>query len=63
MKHLLINLSKLKSKVNKLDVDKLVLVPVDLSKLCDVANNDVVKKDVYNAKSKILKIKYVILLT
>ena len=27
-------------------------VPVDLSKLCDVVKNDVVKKDVYNAKIK-----------
>ena len=31
----LINLSNLKSKVNKLGVDKLVVVPVDLSKLSD----------------------------
>ena len=40
------------SKVNKLDVDKLVPVPVDLSKLSDAVKNDVVKKDVYNAKIK-----------
>ena len=46
------NLSNLKSKVDELDVDKLVPVPVDLSKLCDVVKNDVVKKDVYNAKIK-----------
>ena len=46
------NLSNLKSKVDKLDVDKLVPVPVDLSKLSDVVKNDVVKKDVYNAKIK-----------
>ena len=31
---------------DKLDVDKLVLVPVDLSKLSDVVKNDFVKKDV-----------------
>ena len=42
----------LTSKVDKLDVDKLVPVPVDLSKLSDVVKNDVVKKDVYNAKIK-----------
>ena len=42
----------MKSKVDKLDVDKLVPVPVDLSKLSDVVKNDVVKKDVYNAKIK-----------
>ena len=46
------NFSNLKSKVDKLDVDKLVPAPVDLSKLSDVVKNDVVKKDVYNAKSK-----------
>ena len=55
------NLSNLKSKADKLDVDKLVPSPVDLSKLSNVLKNDV-KKDVYNAK-KILKIKNVILLT
>ena len=42
----------MKSKVNKLDTYKLVLVPVDLSKLCDAVENNVVKKDVYNAKIK-----------
>ena len=42
----------MKSKVDKLDVDKLVPVPVDLSKLSDVVKNDAVKKDVYNAKIK-----------
>ena len=42
----------MKSKVDKLDVDKLVPVSVDLSKLSDVVKNYVVKKDVYNAKIK-----------
>ena len=42
----------MKSKVDKLDADKLVLIP-DLSKLCNVVNTDVyIKKDVYNAKIK-----------
>ena len=48
-------LRKLKSKVDKLDklsVDKLLSVPVDLSKLSDVVKNDVVKKVVYNGKIK-----------
>ena len=45
-------LEQLESKVDKLDVDKLVPVPVDLSKLSDVVKNDVVKKDVCNAKIK-----------
>ena len=42
----------MESKVDKLDVDKLVPAPADLSKLSDVVKNDVVKKDVYNAKIK-----------
>ena len=46
------HLSNLKSKVDKLDVDKSVPVPVDLSKLSDAVKNDVVKKDVCNAKIK-----------
>ena len=42
----------MKIKVDKLDVDKLVPALVDLSKLCDVVKNDVIKKDAYNAKIK-----------
>ena len=42
------NLANLKTEVNELDIDKLVPVPVDLSKLSDVVKNDVVKKDVYD---------------
>ena len=38
------NLASLKTKVDKLDIDKLVPFPVDLSKLSDVVKNDVVKK-------------------
>ena len=38
----------MKSKVDKLDVDKLVLVPVNLSKLSDVVKNDLVNKTEYN---------------
>ena len=34
----------MKSKVDKLDVHKLVPVPVDLSKLSDLVKFDVVKK-------------------
>ena len=40
----------MKSTVDKLDVDKSAPVPVDLGKLSDVVKNDVVKKDLYNAK-------------
>ena len=53
-------LSNLKSKV---DVDKLVPVLVDVSKLSNVVKNDVVQKDVDNTKIKRLIIKYQILLT
>ena len=42
------NLASLKTGVDKLDIDKLVSVPVDLSKLSNVIKNDVVKKGVYN---------------
>ena len=41
------NLASLKTEVDKLDINKLVPVPVDLSKLSDVVENDVVKKDVW----------------
>ena len=44
------NLTNLKTEVDKLDIDKLVPFPVDLSKLSDVIKNDVVKKTDYNAK-------------
>ena len=49
-----IGLNSLKSKVDKLNVDELVPVPVDLSRLVDVLKNDVVKKVLYvfNAKIK-----------
>ena len=42
------NLASLKTEVDKLDIDKLVPVPVDLSKLSDVVKNDVVKKTEYD---------------
>ena len=42
------NLASLKTEVDKLDIDKLVHVTVDLSKLNDLVKNDVVKKTVYD---------------
>ena len=42
------NLASLKTEVDKSDNDKLVPVPVDLTKLSDVVKNDVVKKTEYN---------------
>ena len=52
LKNVTTNLSKLKGRVDKLDVDKLVPALVDLNKVSDAVKNDVVKKDVYNAKIK-----------
>ena len=42
----------MKSKIVKLDVDKLVPVPVDLNKSSNLLKSDIVKKDVYNATIK-----------
>ena len=42
------NLSSLKTEIDKLDINKLVPVPSDLSKFSNVVKNDVVKKAVYN---------------
>ena len=48
----------MKSKVSKLDVDKLALVPVNLSKLSDGVKNDVVKKSEYDELvKKVINIK------
>ena len=45
------NLASLKTEVDKLDIDKLAPVPLDLSKLSDVVKNDVVKKTEYKLVS------------
>ena len=42
------SLANLKTEVDKLDIDKLVPVLTDLSKLSNVVKNDVVKKTDYN---------------
>ena len=47
----------LKTKIDRLKVDILIPVPVDLSKLSDVVQNDVVKKMYIMLRSKILKMK------
>ena len=58
------NLASLITEVGKLDIDKLVPVPVDLSKLSDVVKNDVVKNTVNDKVNSIdtsgfvLKTKY-----
>ena len=44
------NLAALKNEVDKIDVDKLKIIPTDLAKLSNVVKNDVVKKTDYNTK-------------
>ena len=57
------NFTNLKSKVDKLYFDKLVPVPVDLSKLSGVVKIMLLKKINVMLRLKILKIKYLILHT
>ena len=52
------NLFSLKTEVDKLDIDKLVHIPIDLSKLRDVVKNDVVKKAVNSKLAKLNNIDY-----
>ena len=42
------SLANLKTEVDNLDIDKLVPIPADLSKLSNVVKNDVIKKTVYD---------------
>ena len=42
------NLASLKAKVDKINVDKIQTVPVDLSKLSNVVNNDIVRTTAYD---------------
>ena len=44
------NLAALKTEVDKIDADKLKTVPVDLAKLTNAVENDLVKKIDYNTK-------------
>ena len=44
------NLAGLKTEVDKIDVEKLKIRPIDLAKLSNVVKNEVVKKTDYNAK-------------
>ena len=62
------NLASLKAEIDKLDIKKLVSIPVDLSKLSDVIKNDMVKRTEYdklvtkvnniNTTNFVLKTKY-----
>ena len=42
------NLAGLKTKVDKLDINKITSVPIDLAKLSNVVKNDVLKKTEYD---------------
>ena len=44
------NLAALKSEVDKIDIDKLKTASVDLAKLTNAVENDLVKKTIYNTK-------------
>ena len=44
------NLAALKSEVDKIDIDQLKTTPVDLAKLTNAVENDLVKKTDYNTK-------------
>ena len=48
LKNVLSGLSSLRSKIDKLDIGKLEITPVNLSKLSDVVKNEVVKKTEYD---------------
>ena len=53
------NLASLKTEVDKVDIDKLIPVPADLSRLSDVVKNDVVKVNNIDSSVFVLKTKYV----
>ena len=52
------NLSALKTKVDKIDLDKLKTVPDDLAKLSNVVKNEVVKKTDFSADDYVKKTKF-----
>ena len=63
LKGLPTNLSNLESKVDKLNIDKLAPVLVDLSKLSNVVKMRLLKRLNIMLRLRILKIKYLILLS
>ena len=52
------NLSALKTKVDKIDIDKLKTVPDDLAKLSTVVKNEVVKTNYFSANDYVKKTKF-----
>ena len=53
-----INLTALKTEVDKIDVDKLKTVPDDLAKLSNVVKNEVVKKNDFSADNYVTRTKF-----
>ena len=53
-----INLSALKTEVDKIDIDKLKIVPDDLAKLSNVVKNEVVKKTDFSADNYVTRTKF-----
>ena len=53
-----INLTALKTEVDKIDTDKLKTVPDDLAKLSNVVKNEVVKKTDFSADDYVKKTKF-----
>ena len=54
-----INLSALKSEVDKIDIDKLKTVPDDLAKLSNVVKNEVVKKTDFSPENYVTRTKFI----
>ena len=52
------NLSALKTELDKIDVDKLKIVPDDLAKLSNVVKNEVVEKTDFSADDYVKKTKF-----
>ena len=63
MKNVPHKLGSLKNEVDKLDADKLLPVPIDLSKLSNAVKMVLLKKMYIMLRQKIFKIKCLILLT
>ena len=53
-----INLSALKTEVDKIDIDKLKIVPDDLAKLSNVVKNEVVKKTDFSLDNYVTRTKF-----
>ena len=52
------NLAALKTKADKIDVDKLKTVPDDLAKLSNVVKNEVVKKTDFSPENYVMRFKF-----